>query len=174
MKKDQDAARLEAVCARHGIPVPQNDADWKPLAMALMAAHEPEFKPPRKRIGRPPKLSAFERLLFSLLIVDVMLDKKLSQHKACEYVWRDVLRGNERGFQAFRKSISAFLKTPEQEFTDNETLKTELLRGLAKFITKATLAIKSNPSRKAKIGAALKLVLERAAIIPDLDFLGKK
>lgn len=49
MKKDQDAARLEAVCARHGIPVPQNDANWKPLAMALMAAHESEFKPPRKR-----------------------------------------------------------------------------------------------------------------------------
>ena len=175
MTKDKEAARLEAVCARHGIPVPQTAADWKPLALALMAAHEPEFKKPRKRVGRPPKLSAFERLVFSSLIIDLMVVKNIkSQRKACHYVWFDVLRGDARGYEAFRKNIGAFLRTPKHELTDNETLKVELLRGLAKFITQVRQAAEANPSRKAKIGAALKLALEKAAIVPELDFLGKK
>ena len=30
---------LEAVCARYGVKVPTSDADWKPLALALMKAN---------------------------------------------------------------------------------------------------------------------------------------
>jgi hypothetical protein len=75
MRKDEKAAALEAVCARRGLRVPQNDADsiaWKALAMSELAEHEPEFQE-RGKPGRPRKLYlAFPTIEFPT-IEDVML-----------------------------------------------------------------------------------------------------
>ncbi len=73
MTKEEEAAKLAAVCARLGTPVPQDAADsiaWKALAMSL-AEREPEFQE-RGKPGKPGLLSLAEDFVCHAMLWDIM------------------------------------------------------------------------------------------------------
>ena len=123
-----EAARqeaLEALCAHHGIVVPLTEADYKPLAMALMAAHVPAFSPQRaatkssRKSGRKPKL-AFPDILFAWsLVFELRRRRRISVSSACRSIWEKHF-SNYCGHQRFRQYIYAINGiTLDKLFNDN-------------------------------------------------------
>ena len=173
MKKDEEAAKVRAVCQRYGIPVPQNDADWKPLAMALMAAHEPEFQKPR-RVGNKPKTNLVRR---------AMKQYGMTGRRACEFVWK---RGGEHlwkcELETFRQNVSAVTKiAPDKLFSEEpndkpvvKRFKRDFREACYRFGLVEQFAMQFAPdSAERKSFADIKTFDEKMLEIFNVSFLGE-
>lgn len=127
MTEEEEAAKIEAVCARLGISVPQSDEDrknWKALALAEMAAHEPEFQE-RGKPGRPSSLSEVEDLVCHLMlyfirqrwtIAEDIRERKFTvdELEACRQLGKaikinpETLRSRLARYRSTRKTIKKF------------------------------------------------------------------
>jgi hypothetical protein len=136
MKKDEEAAKLRAVCERYGIPVPQTDADWKPLAMALIEACQSAFPSQRpapkwrRRSGRKPKLTWIELWVASNEYLDIRhSNPQLSKADACRKILsRRKALSRRCSFQVFWKSVSVVAEIPPDRLFQDDPNDNDVVR----------------------------------------------
>jgi hypothetical protein len=130
MTQEEEDAIIKAECARLGRTAPRTKADWRSLALALIAGGEGKDAPlaeePRKRaIGRPPKLRTLGALIASH-------EKGVIGDKDCEKIYEDLKQEMQLdiGSPKTLRTKASKLRNQRNKYIKDEKFRAKLLSEL--------------------------------------------